>query len=205
MNLDKNSCFTIGHSVNDIEYFINLLKKNKINCIVDVRSTPYSKIASQYNKEILKEILKKNKITYLHFGKEFGARRKDPFLLDENGIVDFESVRKSDIFKIGVERIKEGIKKKFKIALMCSEKEPFDCHRFALVSRGLEDNGINIHHILSDGSTISNNILEKKLIKKYNLTYDQLTLFGEYKSYKDAINEGYKLRNKDIGYIKEED
>jgi hypothetical protein len=36
---------------------------------------------------------------YLHFAEEFGARQTDPDLLDEEGEVDFEKVRKSRLFK----------------------------------------------------------------------------------------------------------
>ncbi|WP_373027523.1 DUF488 family protein, partial [Sulfurimonas sp.] len=47
--------YTIGHSIYEIEDFVELLKQNQINTIVDVRSTPYSKFAPQYNRETLKK------------------------------------------------------------------------------------------------------------------------------------------------------
>ena len=43
---------TIGHSIYEIEDFIKLLQKNNINTVVDIRSTPYSKFASQINREL---------------------------------------------------------------------------------------------------------------------------------------------------------
>lgn len=57
---------TIGHSIYEIEDFIKLLQKNNINTVVDIRSTPYSKFASQFNRELLKQILKK-KFNMLYF------------------------------------------------------------------------------------------------------------------------------------------
>ena len=41
-------------------------------------------------------------------------------------------------------RLQDGIEKGFRIALMCAEKEPLECHRTILVSRHLAALGIEI-------------------------------------------------------------
>ena len=69
--------YTVGHSTQSQEDFIEMLMAYNINCIIDVRSMPYSRHASQFNQDILKTLLNKNNILYAHFGKEFGARRSD--------------------------------------------------------------------------------------------------------------------------------
>ena len=69
--------YTIGHSIYKIEEFGELLKQNQINTIVDVRSTPYSKFAPQYNSSELKRLLGTKGIYYLFMGKELGARQPD--------------------------------------------------------------------------------------------------------------------------------
>lgn len=74
----------------------------------------------------------------MHFAEEFGARQSDPDLLDEDGKVDFEKVRKSWNFKNGAQQLWHEINKGLTIALMCSESEPLDCHRFSMVSIALE-------------------------------------------------------------------
>ena len=51
----NNILFTIGHSQHEISYFIESLRKYEINYILDVRSTPYSQFAAQYNKNSIKE------------------------------------------------------------------------------------------------------------------------------------------------------
>lgn len=66
LNEENMKLFTIGHSTYDIEYFINVLKKYSISCIVDVRSTPYSKYTNQYNMDIIKNILRKNNINKIN-------------------------------------------------------------------------------------------------------------------------------------------
>ena len=50
--------YTVGHSIYETNGFVELLKNNNVNTIVDVRSMPYSKFASQYNKELLHQYLK---------------------------------------------------------------------------------------------------------------------------------------------------
>ncbi len=125
--MDKPIIYTVGHSTHPLIYFLNLLREYHVNCLVDVRSVAASSYNPQYNKEPLSNFLKNNGITYMHFPEEFGARHSDPELLDEKGKVDFAKVRKSWHFKNGVERLWSGIDKGYRIALMCSESDPFDC------------------------------------------------------------------------------
>lgn len=162
-----NNLFTVGCSTHTTEIFIQMLKKYCIDVIIDVRSSPSSKYTPQFNACLLKECLKKNRIYYLSFAKEFGARRIENDAYTNNQ-VDFEKVKKLPIFIYGVERIKNGLQKGYHIALMCTEKDPVDCHRFSLVSRGISELiGVNSNHILFDGSLVSTKEIEQHLIKKY--------------------------------------
>ena len=120
MSNDNLLCHTIGHSVYPIDEFIALLVQHNINCIVDVRSSPYSKFAAQYNREILGDELKKAGILYLFMGESLGARYDDSKLLHADGKVDFERVREGDEFKSAIERVIDGLKKGYSISLMCS-------------------------------------------------------------------------------------
>jgi uncharacterized protein (DUF488 family) len=192
--------YTIGHSTHQIDFFLELLNKYSVNCIIDVRSVAASSYNPQYNKEPLSNFLKKNNITYLHFSEEFGARHSDPDLLDEEGKVDFEKVRKSYSFKNGIERIWQGLEKNFVISLMCSESEPFDCHRFSMVSIALEKEGFDVKHILKDKSIKSNAQLENLLLKKYDKKLPKPDMFTPNVSLEDQLQVAYKLRNKEIAY-----
>ncbi|MBK9017229.1 MAG: DUF488 family protein [Saprospiraceae bacterium] len=78
--------------------------------------------------------MKQNDITYLHFGREFGARHTSVMLHDDEGKVDFEKVRATADFRTGVERLQEGIEKGYFPALMCAEADPLECHRFSMIS-----------------------------------------------------------------------
>jgi uncharacterized protein (DUF488 family) len=198
--MEKPVIYTVGHSTHPIDYFLTLLQEYSVNCLIDVRSVAASAYNPQYNKEPLSNFLKQNGITYLHFAEEFGARHTDPDLLDDDGKVDFEKVRKSWNFKNGVERLWSGLDKGLIIALMCSESEPFDCHRFSMVSIALEKDGFAVKHILKDKTTKSNAELEKQLLKKYDKKIPKPDMFQPNITLEDQLKAAYRLRNKEIGY-----
>ena len=194
--------YSIGHSSQTQEEFLALLMQHGINCIVDVRSVPASKYTPQFNQETLKWFLKSHDIQYLHFGDEFGARRTD--CLDEHGQVNFERAVKTPNFQQGVIRLMTGLKKGYRIALMCSEADPLECHRFSMVSRYFYDQGVDVQHILKDGILASHASLEIEMInqflhsRKYHLPEIDL-LFGSY-SEEEQRKDAYRLKNKEIGY-----
>ncbi len=196
----KKTIFTVGHSTHTIEYFLELLNTFSITCVVDVRSVAASKFNPQFNQLPLSNYLKKNGVTYLHFDKEFGARYTDKALLDDNDTVDFEKVRATKTFNSGVERLEKGLERGFKIALMCSEAEPFDCHRFGMISGFLAQNNFEVQHILKDKSLKTNAELEKQLMKKYAKKIPIPTLLEPDITPAMQLQAAYKLRNKDIGF-----
>lgn len=198
--MDTPTIYTIGHSTHQLDFFLTLLREYSINCLVDVRSIAASTYNPQYNKEPLTNFLKQNGITYLHFAEEFGARHNDPDLLDEEGKVDFEKVRKTWIFKNGIERLWQGNDKGFIIALMCSESDPFECHRFSMISIALEHEGFEVQHILKDKTIKRNSDLEKSLLKKYEKKLPKPDMFQPNIGVEDQLKVAYRLRNKEIAF-----
>ncbi|RLA08240.1 MAG: hypothetical protein DRQ51_02945 [Gammaproteobacteria bacterium] len=194
-----NRVYTIGHSTHEIDDFILLLKKNNIDTIVDVRSIPYSRFASQYNRETLKNYLQEKKIYYIFMGDLLGAKYEDKNLLFGDGKVNFKKVQEIKSFQDGITRIDAGITKGYNISLMCSEKEAFDCHRFGLVSEFLTNNSIEVEHIYPD-KIVSQKILEQQLLKKYDKKLPKADLLNPSITKALQIQTAYKLRNKDIAY-----
>lgn len=192
--------YTIGHSTYPQSHFLELLRQYDIQYVLDVRSTPFSKYASQYNGDCLREYLGANGIQYAAMGKYFGARWKDRSMYHVNGYVDFETVRNSDIFIKGKMNVLKGLEN-FNIALMCTEKAPIDCHRAIMVARGFELDGVDVKHILHDFSCITQNDLNLKLLDKYFPDRNQLSLFEEGNgSDSDYLEKAYQKRNSEIGY-----
>ena len=72
-----NTLFTIGYAGRTIDDLIGLLKQHKITALCDVRCMPYSERNPQFNREVLKKILKSHNIEYVFLGEELGARPKD--------------------------------------------------------------------------------------------------------------------------------
>ena len=198
--MKEKTIYTVGHSTHTIEYFFELIDTFGINCIVDVRSVAASRFNPQYNKEAFSNYLKKQGVQYLHFVKEFGARQDDPSVLDEENKVDFEKVRLQSSFSEGVLRLEKGLLAGYNIALMCSESEPFDCHRFAMVAIGLEKEGFKVKHILKDKTVISNADLEKELLKKYAKKLPQPSIFEPDVTPEMQLKAAYKMRNKNIAW-----
>ncbi len=194
-----NTICTVGHSIYEIKDFVKLLQNNNINTIVDVRSTPYSKFAPQYNKELLKQYLKQNAICYIFMGDTLGARYEDKALLFDDGKVNFKKVQETKNFQDGIARLERGIEKGYNISLMCSEKEAFDCHRFGLISEFLSKISINVNHIYPD-KILQHKELEQKLLKKYEKKIPVVDLFNPDISIEEQLKSAYELRNIDIAY-----
>ena len=147
--------FAIGHSNYPYEKFLNMIKKYNINCIVDIRKTPYSRYNIQYNREYLSKKLKEDGYLYIHMGKEFGVKRDTIDSYNDEGYSDFEKVVKEEVFLSGVNRIKKGLEMGYKIVLLGAMQEPIRCHRAILVGRFLNENGIKVNYILNDGTLVN--------------------------------------------------
>ena len=152
---------TIGHSNHELEKFLQLLKANNIEVLVDIRSNPYSRFASQFNKNNLSKAIQSTGIKYLFLGKEFCGRPKDRKFYDSEGHVLYSRLSESPLFLEGIERLINGIKT-YRVALMCSEENPANCHRYLLVSIVLEDRGIAVFHIRGDGRIQSKDDLSRE-------------------------------------------
>ena len=166
-----NTLFTIGYSGRSIDNFIGLLERHRITALCDVRSVPYSSQNPQFNRELLKKVLKSHNIEYVFLGKELGARPKDPSCYVD-GKALYQKIAESSLFKNGLERIRLGMQKGYVLALLCAEKEPMACHRSILICRNMRDWLIEIRHIIDHNTTETQADLEKRLIAQLRLYPD---------------------------------
>jgi len=187
---------TVGHSNHSIEKFISLLTANGITAVADVRSRPFSRRHPQFNKERLAAELARHTIAYVFLGRELGARTHDPSCY-EDGKVQYPRLAATALFKAGIERVLDGAQK-YRIALMCAEKEPLDCHRTLLVSRALEGLGASVAHILADGSVETQEQTWSRLIDLMGLSKEDM-----FQDHAELLAQACKLREDKIAYIKE--
>ncbi len=187
--------YTVGHSVHTLPRFIDLLKRHRISAVCDVRSTPYSRIHPHFNREALREELKRHKIAYVFLGEELGGRSSDPSCYDADGRVKYGRLAESDAFQHGLVRVREGIET-HRIALMCAEKDPLTCHRAVLICRHLRnDKDLSILHILDDGQTEPHEESERRLLRLARM--EQADLFKEKE---EQIEEAYEHQERRIAY-----
>ncbi|WP_133015718.1 DUF488 family protein [Clostridium cuniculi] len=195
--------YTIGHSNYTVEKLIDMLKYYNINCVVDIRGTPYSKYNVQFDKETIRYTLSKAGFIYIYMAKELAAKRINKQSYNEEGYSDFEKVIKEKEFLEGIERLKNGCNKGYNIALLGAMQEPIRCHRAILVGKALRKSGFNVKHILDDYSIASQDDIEQMLLDKYFSNRNQMTiddLIGNSLTREEMIEEGYRLANKEIGY-----
>ncbi len=196
----KSLLYTIGHSNYRIDAFLGIISKYRDDrtYVVDVRSVPFSSNAPQFNADSLKSALQAVGVHYVPMGKELGARRDELEAYNSDNQVDFTQTARLDLFQQGIQRIKKGLSLSCNIILMCSEKSPLECHRFALVARNLCKQGIQVNHILGHHDVITQAQAEELLISKYQSQIDFLLS----PSHADLLAQAYSLLNRDIGYRK---
>jgi uncharacterized protein (DUF488 family) len=150
MAQDHAVVYTVGHSNHPIERFVELLRRPGSTAVADVRSVPYSRRCPQFGRPRLERSLRESGIAYVYLGGELGGRPTDPALL-KDGKPDYERMAAAPAFAAGLDRIVDGTHR-YRIAIMCAEREPLDCHRFLLVSPRLLERGVGVRHILADGT-----------------------------------------------------
>lgn len=193
--------YTIGHSNHAQEEFLKLLVTHDINLVADVRSVPASNHNPQFNQEALSTFLQRHCIAYQYYGKELGARRMDSINADRQ--VDFELAVHTPLFQQGVDGITQMLANHH-VALMCSEANPLECHRFALVARYFHEHGVEVSHILKDASLVSHRTLEHEMVTNYLRARKPMLpevdeLFGTY-TIGQQLADAYRLKNKEIGF-----
>jgi uncharacterized protein (DUF488 family) len=145
----ENTLFTIGHSNHELEDFLKILADQGIELLMDVRSAPYSKYSPHFNKARLKTILEESGRGYIYLGNKIGGRPADERYYHE-GKVLYSLLEKDEKYLEGIRILTKIIADK-KVVLMCSEEDPFRCHRHLLITQTLLKKGYHIFHIRGNG------------------------------------------------------
>ncbi len=157
---ESREIFTIGHSNLAANHLITSLHSYQIETLVDVRTSPYSQYAPQFNRENLARELGTEDIEYMFAGESLGGRPTDPTCY-KNGqlpppksdylkLVDYMVVATKPWYLEGIERLIE-MAGEHRVAVMCSEEDPYRCHRHHLIAKSLLQRGISVAHIRKTG------------------------------------------------------
>jgi len=190
--------FTIGHSTHTVAEFVVLLQQHGITAIGDVRSRPYSGQNPHFNRPEMEKFLRGRGIAYVFLGNELGARSQDPACY-ERGRIRYDLLARTEIFQRGLNRVREEMDG-HRLALMCAEKEPLECHRTILVSRHLEALGLEVRHILGDGAVETHAEALRRLAQLLKMPDTHLFL-----SPQELVVEAYLRQEERIAYVPEED
>jgi uncharacterized protein (DUF488 family) len=191
---DRPTVFTIGHSNHSSEHFLALLRGAGITAVADVRSIPRSRRWPHFSRARIERWLADAGIAYVFLGAELGGKPADPALLRQER-PDYELMAATPSFQAGLERVLDGAAH-YRLALMCAEREPLDCHRFLLVSRHLRERAV-LRHILADGSIEPHAVSEDRLLKQTGVAVD--ALFADLPPPRRAVFRAYDIRSGKLG------
>jgi uncharacterized protein (DUF488 family) len=169
----KLTIFTIGHSTRQIEEFIELLRLNGVERVIDIRTVPKSRHNPQFNRETLGLALRNHKIGYVHLKKLGGLRRgrRDSINLGWHNASfrGFADYMQTPEFVEGLERVIKLAKSKPSV-LMCAEAVPWRCHR-SLVADALLVRGIQVKDIVNRASPRPHKLTPFAKVHGMQITY----------------------------------
>ncbi len=189
--------YTVGYGNRTIEEFVELLRYFEIDYVVDVRSATHLRHCPHFSKDALKKQLQHYTIHYVFMGDALGSHPDDTTCYLNNK-VDYAIVRTKFFYLQGIDRLCTAWEKQLRIAVMCAEARPQECHRSILIGNTLAENHIDVAHIDEMGCIKEQRTINQLLTGEQNT--GQLPFFEEtaltftkkrtvsHSSYSDARN-----------------
>jgi uncharacterized protein (DUF488 family) len=187
MSVASPLLITIGYGQRSINEVIDLLAQHGIRFLVDVRSVPWSRYQPDFSRNMLEECLATHDIVYVSLGEELGGRPKDVNCYDSKGRVNYEACRQRPVFRHGIGRLRAAWEQGQRVALLCSEVRPQNCHRSKLLGAALLDAGIEVMHLDETDTIVSQREVMDRLLG------GQLTLFDDPPPAKVTRSRGRRL------------
>jgi uncharacterized protein (DUF488 family) len=147
-----------------------------------------------FNREALSHALSNEGIGYAFLGNELGGRPTKRNLYSD-GVADYEKMASSEPFKNGLELVVREAKK-HRIAVMCSQHDPLDCHRCLLVARALAERGMAVGHMLSDGTVAAHAEIGDKLLEASGRSEDDL-----FATRAERLTMAYRERAQKVAFV----
>jgi uncharacterized protein (DUF488 family) len=169
----------------------------QVTAVADVRSIPISRFTPQFNQGLVERALHDADIKYVFMGKELGARTDDTTCYVD-GRVQYGRLAQTPDFVRGIERLVRGAQSE-RIAVMCAEGEPLDCHRTVLIARVLTEHGVTVDHIHGDGRIETQTAAMERLMVRFGLGEADL-----FRTPAERLQEALSRQEHRIAYVNEE-
>lgn len=148
--------WTIGHSAQPLESFLDLLTSQEIQAVADVRRYPGSRAHPHFAAAALERSLPAHGIAYLPFPELGGRRSPNPASSNtawrNAAFRAYADYMETPAFQAGFDRLLREVSVR-RTAIMCSEAVWWRCHR-SLIADALKVRGVRVLHILP-GSRIT--------------------------------------------------
>lgn len=169
----SNPVYTIGHSTRPIDEFIDLLKRNGVELLADIRTIPKSRRNPQYWQDALEASLGKAGIAYAYLPGLGGRRRASKDSVNtawrNASFRGYADHMQTDEFAQELERLLELSRKRM-TAIMCAEAVPWRCHR-RLVADALLVRGYTVLEIISGGTPREHELTPFAVVDGTRVTY----------------------------------
>jgi uncharacterized protein (DUF488 family) len=171
-DVQQDCLYTLGYGSRTLDDFVALLRRFDIGCLVDVRTSPYSRHRPEFSKQPLDTALKEAGVRYVFQGDSLGGRPDDVECYVD-GKVDYGRLAEKESYQKGLDRVVKAVNQGMRVALMCSEGRPEDCHRSKLIGVSLAARGIEVIHLDEADTPQSQDAVLARI------TGGQLDLFGQ--------------------------
>lgn len=165
--------FGIGHSNQSFERFVELLERNGVACVADVRRVPKSRTVPWAWGEQLAMSLPAMGVAYVHIPELAGLRKPRPDSVNtawrNDSFRAYADHMQTPEFEQGVRRLLAEAALR-PTAMMCAEAVPWRCHR-SLVADALVARGVDVLQILSPTRTEPHRMTAFAKVEDGNVTY----------------------------------
>jgi uncharacterized protein (DUF488 family) len=145
----NSKLYSIGYGNRSMKQFIEILQKNDIQLLVDVRTNPVSRFKPEFNSKAFQVTLSEYGIQYINKVELGGKPKSEEFY--QNGKLDYDKLRKSIPYLKGIEYLERGLEFGYRMAVMCSELDFNNCHRNNLIGEDMNRRGWEVIHINKQG------------------------------------------------------
>lgn len=170
---EDRTLLTIGHSTLDAGDFVELLRKEGVELLVDVRRHPGSRHVPWTNAGELARHLKAAGIGYRHLESLGGRRQPAPESPNAGWrVAQFQGYAdhmESDEFQAGLRALEEDARDR-RVAVMCAEAQWWRCHR-RLLADALKVRGWSVSHLDGRGKRQEHSLTDFAEVGEGTLRY----------------------------------